>query len=406
MKGFMMKRLLPLELLLLVVSALLLVHGVGAANRREVFVPVTHAQSHRGHPAPSATSPTPVPSSSPRPTPQPSRAPDPTPSPVRGQQCPAWVHARYTTAGPDGQQYPTWHPPTDPQYGCWFGHEHGSDPRGFPALAAVGMPAFGYVGKVAGHAEPHPGFKVFVVDDRDRGYWYLLTFHMGSGSPNRAFVQHHELDLVVARQSDRAIVANVRLLANTGGAKPKCFMTVRVHISGPVEPFKAIATDDCRNDFYESWPTQLDIPGLFRYRGAVDIDNSITAVHKNPDGSFSRTEMVYVASLMSPQCDPLAPNSDCNRLGDKRQLIGPQITLRSHSGSGTIRTDPMGRIVSSGGIVQFLAPNVAIEQSNNGNYINGVDGGDKNIYRHLRYCRDSNNCNPRNFSDGTVRPPN
>jgi hypothetical protein len=395
MKGLMMKRLLPLGLLLLVAIVSLLVHAVGAANRRAIFVPVTQAHGQHGYPLPS-----PVPSSLPQPS------ADPNLPPVRGQQCPAWVHDRYTVAGPDSQHYPTWHPPTDPQYGCWFGHEHGSDPRSFPALAAVGMPAFGYVGKVAGHQEPHPGFKVFVVDDRDRGYWYLLSFHMGSGSPNRAFVQHHELSLVVARHSDLAIVANLRLLANTGGAKPKCFMTGAAYISGPADPFKAIATDDCRSDFYESWPTQLDIPGLFRYRGAVDIDNAITAVHKHSDGSFSRTELVYVAGLMSPPCDPLAPSSDCNRLGDKRQLIGPQITLHNNSGSATIMTDPFGQPVATGGIAQLLAPNVVIQQRNDGNYINGVDGGDPNIYRHLRYCRDSNNCNPRNFSDGTVRPPN
>src|SRR5438067_7518874 len=49
--------------------------------------------------------------------------------PVAGQMCPSWVHDQYVTVGPDGKTYATWHPPVDPQYGCYFGHEHGADPR-------------------------------------------------------------------------------------------------------------------------------------------------------------------------------------------------------------------------------------------------------------------------------------
>src|SRR4051812_17627330 len=33
---------------------------------------------------------------------------------LTGEYCPAWVHARYVTTGPDGKPYPTWHPPIDP----------------------------------------------------------------------------------------------------------------------------------------------------------------------------------------------------------------------------------------------------------------------------------------------------
>src|SRR6478736_2448808 len=75
--------------------------------------------------------------------------------------CPAWVHARYTTAGPDGKQYPTWHPPIDPEFGCLFGHEHGADPR--TANADATLPAFGYAAALMGMSEPHEGFKVFVI---------------------------------------------------------------------------------------------------------------------------------------------------------------------------------------------------------------------------------------------------
>src|SRR4051794_40576652 len=80
----------------------------------------------------------------------------------RGQPCPAWVHDRYVTTGPDGRLYPTWHPPIDPEFGCLFGHEHGADPRS--SRADPSLPAFGYAAALMGMQEPHQGFKVFVIN--------------------------------------------------------------------------------------------------------------------------------------------------------------------------------------------------------------------------------------------------
>ncbi len=55
-------------------------------------------------------------------------------TPTRFDSCPAALHDRYATRGPDGKRYPSWHPPVvrDPATGrrCTFGHEHGRDPRG------------------------------------------------------------------------------------------------------------------------------------------------------------------------------------------------------------------------------------------------------------------------------------
>src|SRR5262249_48533407 len=48
--------------------------------------------------------------------------------PQPNQTCPAWVHDQYTTTGPDGRRYATWHPQIDPVYWCYFPHDHGSDP--------------------------------------------------------------------------------------------------------------------------------------------------------------------------------------------------------------------------------------------------------------------------------------
>lgn len=58
--------------------------------------------------------------------------------------CPVEVHQRYSTVGPDGKVYPTWHPPVDPETGCHFGHEHGRDPRGSDLYREVGDFPLGY----------------------------------------------------------------------------------------------------------------------------------------------------------------------------------------------------------------------------------------------------------------------
>lgn len=58
--------------------------------------------------------------------------------------CPVSVHQRYSTIGPDGKAYPTWHPPVDPETGCSFGHEHGRDPAGSDLARDVGDLPLGY----------------------------------------------------------------------------------------------------------------------------------------------------------------------------------------------------------------------------------------------------------------------
>ncbi len=58
--------------------------------------------------------------------------------------CPIAVHQKYSTVGPDGKLYPTWHPPVDPETGCTFGHEHGRDPHGSNLFGKVGDLPLGY----------------------------------------------------------------------------------------------------------------------------------------------------------------------------------------------------------------------------------------------------------------------
>jgi len=156
------------------------------------------------------------------PTPPPTAAP---PAPPTGsgfsQAATAWApgpndtctqpdHLQYTSVGPDGKLYPTWHPPTGPG-GCTFGHEHGRDPSG-SALHDMGPVLFGYVneqldrfpGRLPRH-EDHVGHKVewgnaLVFRPKnptgpasDLVCDALTKFHQGTHSPDAFANNLHEM---------------------------------------------------------------------------------------------------------------------------------------------------------------------------------------------------------------------
>ncbi|MFV2107660.1 cellulose-binding domain-containing protein [Micromonospora sp. LOL_015] len=132
----------------------------------------------------------------------------------RAGECSVEIHARYWTYGPDGKVYPTWHPS-----GCYFGHEHGDDPRTSDLYGTAGWPAFGYTSEVmldnmpdhSHRHEDHVGHKVLVVNNSnviqgDHGTSFfpperptiavcdvLLKFHQGTHSPDAFTNNVHEL---------------------------------------------------------------------------------------------------------------------------------------------------------------------------------------------------------------------
>jgi hypothetical protein len=113
----------------------------------------------------------------------------PTIPPISGEPCPAWVHNGYVAVGPDGNEYPTWHPPVDPVYGCYFDHEHGVEPAAGQTRVE---PLFGYIGAVGGFSEPHAGFKVFTFEcgaSGDQGpnqFEAVVVMHMGTSGQGMA----------------------------------------------------------------------------------------------------------------------------------------------------------------------------------------------------------------------------
>lgn len=107
-------------------------------------------------------------------------------------RCTQAQHDSYTATGPDGAQYPTWHPQVDAYYGCYFDHEHGSN----PALYSPGAhPLFGYSASLMGMQEGHAGFKVYVFEAGGRRW--LIVQHQGTARADlAACTRMHTLDVL------------------------------------------------------------------------------------------------------------------------------------------------------------------------------------------------------------------
>jgi hypothetical protein len=264
-------------------------------------------------------------------------APDGTPV------CAAWVHDRHTVER-GGRRWATWHPPIDPVHGCAFGHEHGSNPRAFRMFRRTGMPAFGPVGEHAGSEEPHPGFKVFVVNDDRRGLSWMVVLHQGSGSPRRGVVRHHSLETWLFRRT--RLLAHTRVMADFGAAVPNCRGARRR------TRMRLLPSPACRS-VYEEWATSVDVGGVFRARPAFGIDNAITQfVPGDPQ------RVVFNKRIACGPHDPAGWDSYCK--GDKRTVLAPRWVL-ANRGPSRFRTDAYGRR-AAGGLLQVVARRPRVDE--------------------------------------------
>lgn len=126
--------------------------------------------------------------------------------------CSAAAHDQWMTIGPDGNAYRTWHPQIDEYSWCYYGHEHGSD----PALFDDTMPAFDYVPAQMGESEGHAGFKVYVMDTMDGLHRVRLIHHFGTASTNRVCARFHTVEIKIRRNSDGALMADLKFMADFG----------------------------------------------------------------------------------------------------------------------------------------------------------------------------------------------
>jgi len=213
-------------------------------------------------------------------------------------ECSTAVHDRYSTVGPDGKRYPTWHPPVDPLTGCHFGHEHGRDPRGSALYREVGDIPFGYANEQLDAAnlglrrhEDHVGHKIewengvrlgpkngagAVIDVRCD---VLTKLHQGTHSRDAFTNNLHELAYHI-RCSDRTVlhVTVLSAIGKPGEFERTCGGTVQAGPATPVnsppgngrrkipewgclEP-RVLVGAGSRSDFgalHESWETHTEL---------------------------------------------------------------------------------------------------------------------------------------------------
>lgn len=329
-------------------------------------------------PTPTATAmPTLAPTQAPTPTTPPTPSPSPTAVPVvshvgsaapdtgtatsgaaipqRGQPCPTWVHDRYTTTGPDGKPYPTWHPPVDPDYGCLFGHEHGADPR--LSNANNTLPAFGYAAATMGMVEPHAGFKVFIinagqpvesnVDNKISDQDVRLVFHMGTSGPKRFTEPMHSMQYDVIDHTNWR-QAHVYGMADTGSlddAGSTC--------NTPRKGHKDFSTLGC-GDTYEIWNAvrfQILADGdedgdltnsRFGVVPSVAVFDPITSRDPNDSQHVVYTENVKPNPAYVQGVDPSSPLAFFQ--GCRREFYSGPAFWNNINGATTYWTDAFGHV--------------------------------------------------------------
>ena len=187
------------------------------------------------------------------------------PAPARSAaaECSSAQHASWTTTGPDGATYPTWHPATDPS-GCTYGHEHGAWPGN--CLANTSWPPFGYANAVAAQPEPHTGFKVLCINTgqvTDDGSIspasYRLVVHMGTSGIGRYSQPFHSVQYDYVANDGTGRYAHIYGMADFGSNA-----IVGSTCDVPRQGGRDFSTLGC-NDAYEIWSG-----GLFQIKDPAD----------------------------------------------------------------------------------------------------------------------------------------
>lgn len=106
--------------------------------------------------------------------------------------CPQWLHDTYTTTGPDGLEYGTWHPQIDPTYWCYFGHDHGSNPNIIPGSPKV---PYQYVAGKVPQTEPDVGFKEFIFPYQN--HFVRIVEHASTAGKRRVCARFHTMYVMV-----------------------------------------------------------------------------------------------------------------------------------------------------------------------------------------------------------------
>lgn len=278
--------------------------------------------------------------------------------PANAPACPAEVHALYTTTGPDGQTYLTWHPPYDLAHRCAFDHEHGSDPHRYVGYPSAGMPAFGYTAAQANAPETHAGYKVYVSNDDLLGRAWMITAHQDTSTPERAIQQFHTFDWHISTRSGQPLVS-IHILADYGPAVANCALDQEIHPADRGNPVqvsqqRAIVTTACAAENpYESWTAGVNVGGVFEAAPVLDIQNPISVV----DPADMRA--VHPTCRYRPEDERCAPPGSLGQppwRGNRRGVIHPGQFVHN-TGEEMFSTDAYGNPAepgTAGAILQFV----------------------------------------------------
>jgi hypothetical protein len=289
------------------------------------------------------------------------------------------VHDRYRAAGPDGKLYATWHPPTDPQYGCSFGHEHGVDPNGAPALRGRTI-IFDYVNGLAGRSEAHVGFKIFRWDNvqhpnspSHNGAQLVMMIHQGSSTDNAFMETRHEIAIHYYNPNDGREL-HVTMLApfgalgiGCGANDPNLVKIQQANIPG----MRQIPGQQCFGTAlkngggtepdtipYEDWITALKIGTDSQGNSKAYFDPHFAIFNPNRYCIVQNNACTLGRSDERAQTGADPYSVDSWYKGEKREAYLNQAWITNAGGSTAVWTDIEGRLVapnSPGAIQQYVA---------------------------------------------------
>ena len=252
--------------------------------------------------------------------------------------CSPAIHDKFVVIGPDGQLYRTWHPQKDPS-GCTFAHEHGEDPK--TSLANNELPAFGYIGKAINDLEPHPGFKVSVVNEGDRNdegstarYSTRIVFHMGTGGVKRYVMSMHSLQFDLIGQGR---TMHVMGMADTKGVGSIC--------KEPREGKTLMELGCLPDSLYEIWEASFQVSDKVAAIISMAAFDPITT--RDPSDN---TKLIYTKDTPSKWGGTWG-NQQFNGHGCKRETYHGGVRYDNLPKDGaleTLYTDAMGKPVAAG----------------------------------------------------------
>jgi hypothetical protein len=284
--------------------------------------------------------------------------------PQPNQTCPGWLFNAWRGVGPDGAEYPGWHPQIDPAYWCYYGYEHNSDP------ALIGYQAsFTYTAnKFNNQKEPIEGFKGFAIRDGDVG-WYV-NIHSETSTEARICARFHTVVVVAYNWKTKERLAELAYKGDFGasqaneGTNP--FFTTECtdirtgqkvtqeSIASETKAVKRIRAVSVANSGYENWAGGLNKNLGMTFSGngmKIDIRNPATSC---PDlacssvvsnGSSSSTRRTLQFSKLTITYDQSKDATD-NKPGDGYFYTDPY-------GEAPITPDANGQVPANA-IKQFI----------------------------------------------------